>query len=385
MLNKLNLTAILAKAGVLEPLLKGISKINFGKVWSEFVSGDFGGAWNQLTKGFNLPSFSEALKNFFSGTSFFSVITRLLGVPLSRIIEFSNTISETLKKIKDFVDWIIGLFYKYVWTPLKGIWDSVTSLIDKIGGKSLSGKELKEAFLEAAKSDQALGSLSTRSPEGLEALFDAIASGDNNAILAARSKYGISDLETETAKELYNKLENPSATQTVAKDVTGALDKFFGTSKKVFTDSTGNKWNLNTYSDGSYKFRRVRDNWFDEDTADKDVPSDVLKQAESDISGRTPILKNALGGEVTKSGITWVDINEPIIPAEINRSSNLINLLETLASGNISNSKSSNIVINFDYTATGAGTGNGMYLDQFAFERKVKEIIGKCTRTYGSY
>lgn len=368
-------TAILAKAGVLEPLLKGISKINFGKVWSEFVSGDFGGAWHQLTKGFNLPSFSEALKNFFSGTSFFSVVTRLLGVPLYKIIDFMSSILDVVKKIKDFVDWIIGLFYKYIWTPLKGIWDYAKSVAEYlVGGSALSGEELKAAWTSAIKSSNNIG-LTGASQEKIDAIWDVI-TGNKVLTQQEKNKLQITDPELADAKSAYEKLKNP--TGVLNQGVSGFADNVVSGIKSGLDDATkvaADKTNEALTSGSGSGFA----------SADWSVLSPV-KYAWNALEGiYHAVTKNALGGEVTKSGLAIVDEGEPIIPAEINRSSNLIDLLETLASGNISNSKSSNIVINFDYTATGTGTGNGMYLDQFAFERKVKEIIGKCTRTYGSY
>jgi len=43
--------------------------------------------------------------------------------------------------------------------------------------------------------------------------------------------------------------------------------------------------------------------------------------------------KHATGGEVTKSGIAWVDEGEPIVPAEVARDSNLIDLLRGASEG----------------------------------------------------
>jgi hypothetical protein len=43
--------------------------------------------------------------------------------------------------------------------------------------------------------------------------------------------------------------------------------------------------------------------------------------------------KYATGGEVTKSGLAWVDEGEPIVPAEVARDSNLIDLLRGASEG----------------------------------------------------
>ena len=124
-----------------------------------------------------------------------------------------------------------------------------------------------------------------------------------------------------------------------------------------------------------------KDKWADS------VPADVESAAAAELAGYTKqITHNALGGLVTKSGIGWIDAGEPIVPAEINRNSHLINMLELIANGSSSNSVSGGNTINVtvDYNVTG-GTGTGMYLDKFAFERAVKDIIGKCGRIYGGY
>jgi len=101
-----------------------------------------------------------------------------------------------------------------------------------------------------------------------------------------------------------------------------------------------------------------------------------------------PVPINDLGGDFTKSGLAWNDINEAIVPAEINRNSHLINVLEAIAGSSpssFSNNTHGDIIINIDYKVSGSGSGNGMYLDKFAFERAVTEIIGKVTRHYGAY
>ena len=179
----------------------------------------------------------------------------------------------------------------------------------------------------------------------------------------------------------------PSTVSAAADDsITDPIDRLFGTTKKVFVDNNGQKWNLNIDSDGGYKFRKANDWGFDSDTPNSGVPAEVLEAAANDIKGKNPILTNALGGIVTKSGLAWIDRDEPIVPAEVNRNSHLINVLETIASGSSSvNNSHGDIIINIDYKVSGAGSGNGMYLDKFAFERAVTEIIGKVTRHYGAY
>lgn len=67
------------------------------------------------------------------------------------------------------------------------------------------------------------------------------------------------------------------------------------------------------------------------------------------------IQKNALGGEVTKSGIGWIDIGEPIVPAEVARSSTLIDRLREIALGRSSP----------DAGGSGAGDySSGLHIDK---------------------
>ena len=373
------LALIADKLGILKPLISAVKKA---------FSGDFGGAWKSLTH-IKMPTMEVAFAGIkdvfagiFNGTTFFSVITRLLGVPLYKLIDFAEQIRDLIKKIRDFVDYIIGLFYKYLYMPLKGIWDSVIKIVEKVFGKTLTGEDLKNAFMEAAKSNNALSPLATRSPEGLNALFDAIASGNSADIQATKTKYGISDPEYNAAKDLINMLSSgggatgagATSTTLVGAAAAGAMSAI---NDKFTKDVAQTQENLNNGKTGM-----SASSWSIFNTLG--YGASALWGAGKGVYGY--LTKNAVGGEVTKSGLAWVDSGEPIIPASVARDSNLINLLEEIASSGGSSSKNGvTIVVNMDYKSSGPGTGNGRYLDDFAFERAVKNIIGKCTRTYGSY
>jgi len=61
------LGAVAAKAGLLEPLLKGLGKIDLGRVWKDLMKGDLDKAWRDITKGFKFPSGREMWANLTEG------------------------------------------------------------------------------------------------------------------------------------------------------------------------------------------------------------------------------------------------------------------------------------------------------------------------------
>ena len=407
---------ILQKAGILEPLLKGISKINLGKVFKELGAGDLFGAWHQITKGFELPSMKDAFANLM-GPSMTTTLTKVFGITMNRMLEWLNSINDELRRIRALWDYIMGLLYKYIYEPLNNIWNWIK---EKFGGgeglttdasieKALRERILSESDKQAKDPTYSTPFAGSMTPEAMDYLVRTAVYGeklyknrDTGETKYAKENPGTGWSETlgpigatgpavTEARKIVEELKNPPVnTVSAATDdsITDPIDKLFGTTKKVFVDNENNKWNLNTYSDGKYKFRKVNDWGFDTDTADSGVPAEVLKAASDDIGGGTPILENALGGIVTKSGLAWIDEDEPIVPAEVNRNSHLINVLEAIAGSSpssFSNNTHGDIIINIDYKVSGSGSGNGMYLDKFAFERAVTEIIGKVTRHYGAY
>jgi len=114
-----------------------------------------------------MGSIKESLAGVFSGTTFFAVITKLLGVPLYKIIDFVNEIKDLLKRIEGFIDYIIGMITKYIYTPLKGLWDfvinhvgtplkniydSILKILEKLGIKSTGETKVSLATKSAKNS-----------------------------------------------------------------------------------------------------------------------------------------------------------------------------------------------------------------------------------------
>ncbi|MFZ3133108.1 MAG: hypothetical protein WBH08_03840 [Methanothrix sp.] len=102
--------------------------------------------------------------------------------------------------------------------------------------------------------------------------------------------------------------------------------------------------------------------------------------------------KHATGGEVTKSGIAWVDEGEPIVPAEVARDSNLIDLLRGASEGG---GGAGDINVYLGGISVQAGAGADGYslgrqikealdreLSSFEFKSRVEQTVHRATRGY---
>jgi hypothetical protein len=102
--------------------------------------------------------------------------------------------------------------------------------------------------------------------------------------------------------------------------------------------------------------------------------------------------KHAAGGEVTKSGLAWVDEGEPIVPAEVARDSNLIDLLRGASDGG---GATGDITLGGITVHVNAGAGTDGYalgrqikevlereLSSFEFKTRVEQVIHRANRGY---
>jgi len=385
------LALIADKLGILQPIIEAFKKA---------LGGDLAGAWKQLTS-IKLPtlevamgSIKESLAGVFSGTTFFAVITKLLGVPLYKIIDFVNEIKDLLKRIEGFIDYIIGMITKYIYTPLKGLWDfvinhvgtplkniydSILKILEKLGIKSTG--ETKVSFSNEISKEQ-YGWLAN-APEEMKEDFYKYASGQMTAP-ELRKKYPnkISDIDLKSIESAYAKSNH--------EPVTGALPEEEKQSPSEYVNDYLGMGYKAGYEQSKKEFAAA-DQYFVSGLqywgGKANEFFSPLTEAAKKPAEWLGIPKNDIGGQVTQSGLAWVDTGEPIVPAGIARDSNLINLLENISQISGANNTNTNkdITINIEYKTSGTGTGNGRYLDDFAFERAVKSIIGKCIRTYGSY
>lgn len=358
---------ILAKAGVLKPLLEGISKIKWGKVFGDLVEGDFSGAWKKLTKGFELPSLGEAFKNLFGGTSIVAVLNKTFGIPLNTMIKWLDFIHNGIKKFTDIMS--------ELWSSIKAGFQWVKD------GLGITKQEKKTKMETAAEklgakwfdenSSSAKSGASWYTGSGWYKDQKKMPATETTGLESLREKY------EKAPKGIFDGIPGMSLlTETLSKLIT-AIEKWKIPSTQDLNTATNNAISSNSglfdTSNMSEKERKEETFW------------DASKREGMVLLSNLGFPTAASGGLITKAGLLIGHENEPIVPAEIARSSNLINTLESIANNPTSSTSISKGDINIYMTYSGGSNGNGIYLDKFAFEREVKNIIGKCTRNYGSY
>lgn len=358
------LAAIAYKAGILSPLLKGISNIDFGKTFGKVFSLDFKGAWGDIKKGFSdikFPSLAEALTNVFGGNSLISIMNRVFGIPLFTIANWITKIHDLLKPLLNIIsdlwslinhglNWIrdgLGITKQQKEAKVKTIAEEEGVYQTKSGawGKIQKGMQ-NERPTEDSQTFQSFTPI-----EG-----SRLATAIENANKAPKGFFegipGINDL-TKAINDLIAQLSVKAITAKATTTLTNSVSSNSG----LFDTSsmTEKERNKETFWEASIR------------------------------EGKTllGLPSAASGGFVQKSGLAIVHENEPIIPAEIASSSRLQEILGSIATGKSNPNIQPNIQISMTYSAPASNTG--IYLDKFSFERAVKEIIGKVTRTYGAY
>jgi hypothetical protein len=187
------LGAVAAKAGLLEPLLKGLGKIDFGRVWKDLMEGDLDKAWQDITKGFKLPSGREMWANLTEGLPDLGKIwnditniklpsladvTKNLDMPKITFTAAVGPVGQILKPLLDMIRLLGGLVdgsstiedilaaatknWATMVGILSGMWSTITGMIswlrDGLGITKADRK--KELEQEAAKTgNQAEGGL----------------------------------------------------------------------------------------------------------------------------------------------------------------------------------------------------------------------------------
>lgn len=398
------------KAGILQPILEGL-----GNSFDKLKSGDISGAWKSLTN-IKLPSMDEAKKSLTGALNISYILDKHLGIPLSSQVKYLEYIHDVIKKVREYI-------YS-LWNTILSIWNWLIKVIpgaEKSQAKSKLESQAKregissELFPEWLRTKQPTSTrdISANVPYTLDGkkllgseLLEYMHSNriantkDVESFLKRRVEVfsgsdKLQQLKTtyeltpgfaeEIAKavtdgigSIFDKLIETltNLPETIAKSITGLVDSGFGTgtSEVVWTSITDTLASitkiLETVSntmDGLWK-----------------AISSVSIPGVGTIGEILGVPSAAIGGEVLKEGYAYVHDGEPIIPANIAQSSDLITLLGNIASSpEKSGSKSNSITINMNYTAP--SNGSGIYLDKFSFERTVKEIVGKCTRQYGAY
>lgn len=372
------LALIANKAGILQPLLKGISNIDFGKVFGKVFSLDFKGAWGDIKKGFadiKFPSMQEAFANLFGGTSIAVVLNKIFGIPMNSMVQWLDKIHSALKIVINFFTELWNLINRGLNWIRDGLGITRSQAKTKMETQAKEeGLVWQEAFgknpAQWYKNGMAMG-VNAGSPElqSLKEKYDKAPKGFFEGIP------GINDLKDAIynlieALKLWKPEENappaeaPKGTPDIMAPIMGQdianVNRDIAEGKPVSS--------LSTYSGNPIQFPMMVYNWW---TGAGEKIEDM------------PVKGAASGGFVTKEGLLQVHKNEPIIPAEIASSSRLQEVLGSIAKGSTQSNTTPNIQVSMSYSAP--SNANGIYLDKMSFERAVKEIIGKALRHYGSY
>ncbi len=184
------LGAVAAKAGLLEPLLKGLGKIDLGRVWKDLMKGDLDKAWRDITKGFKFPSGREMWANLtedlpdlgkiWDGLTNIKLpsladVTKNLDMPKITFTAAVGPVGQILKPLLDMIRLLGGLIdgsstiediltaatknWATMVGILSGMWSTITGMIswlrDGLGITKADRK--KELEQEAAKNGNQAG------------------------------------------------------------------------------------------------------------------------------------------------------------------------------------------------------------------------------------
>ncbi len=367
------LAAIAYKAGILEPLLKGLGNIDLSKTFGKVFSLDFKGAWGEIKKGFSdieFPSLQKAFSNIFGETSIVMVLYKVLGIPMNSMVQWLDKIHSAVK--------IVIVFFTDLWNLInKGLnWIRDGLGITKAQAKAKMEKAATDSGVEwlDSKSSAAKMGSDWYTGEGWYKDNKKLPESETTLLQSLKEKYdkapkgffegipGISDLKDAIYDLIESlKLWKPKED---APPVTPPANTPIAVAPVMGQDVANIQRDIN------------EGNPISSLSTDMGNPSGLLKIGYHLITGA------ASGGFVTNSGLAMVHTGEPIIPAEIASSSRLQEVLGSIASGKTS-SNQPNIQVSMTYSAP--ANNNGIYLDKFSFERAVNDIIGKALRHYGSY
>jgi hypothetical protein len=251
-------------------------------------------------------------------------------LPSKRVQDMILYVLQKMKDLWDgFTRWlsdIWGVVAKFL-DPIIKIFTYLKELKEKLlGGGGLTGDALKKGFADALKSSRNPG-LANASEEKMAALW-GVASGETPLTRDVREKFQITDIELADAKDLYNKLKSPAG-GTIAPIAERALGVPVGGGKfEDYQKAAG------VPAEDQITAEAANANIAAEEKNIKDNLKKKYGGFYDAIAGLfTEVPKLASGGEVEAEGFAWIDKDEPIVPAEISRSSVLIDRLREIASG----------------------------------------------------
>lgn len=329
-----------------------------------------------------------------------------------------------LQKMKDlwdgFTRWLSDIWevVEKLLAPILKLKDYLQGVYEKMfGGEGKSGSALTAAVSEEIEKNPKFASLSEAQQEYLartasgekywkndetgkyqygatspgEGWRDYTAEGSTQ--ISAGEAIGISSSLIAEAKAIADNLKNPK----------GVLNGGVSTSGAASSAVSGAKESLE--EDTAERAKKTQENldkgMVGTAAADWSVATPIVAGAKALYSGGKSLYDyltvNDVGGEVTKSGIAFVDEGEPIVPAEVARSSTLINSLRDIASsgGSSSTGGPASLQIGEVHVHVDGGQGVDAYsiareikaalekeLDDFTFGQRVERAVHRMNRAY---
>ncbi|MDD4162351.1 MAG: hypothetical protein PHW87_07705, partial [Methanothrix sp.] len=312
-------------------------------------------------------------------------------LPSKRVQDMILFVLQKMKDLWDgFTRWLNDIWAvvaKFL-DPLLKIFAYLKEIKEKIFGKTLTGDELKKAFIEAMKSNITTSRI-TNAPEQAIDLLYKMASGEVSGKdqveaekkLKEETNWNWSDIEISEAKEQYDKLKSGTGASSGMVNTVNNFVERVKNPVKTIKESGGLFDNSKAPKDESFW-----DATFREYSTLKDKAGAAFDY----------FTKNDIGGEVTKSGLGWIDEGEPIVPAEVARSSVLIDSLRGIASGQGAGvgAERGSTTIKFGDINIINPQGDAQsiaqqvkaelekQLDDFSFKAKVEAIIQRADRTF---
>lgn len=342
------------------------------------------------------------------------------------------------KRVQDMILYVLQKM-KDLWDGftrwLTGIWEVVDKLLEPIlklkeylqgvyekmfGGEGKSGSALTTAVSEEIKKNPAFAGLSEAQQEYLartasgekywkndetgEYKYGATSPGEGwrdytaegSTQISMGEAIGISSNLIDEAKKIADNLKNPKGMLNGGVSTSGAASSAVSGARKSLEEDTAERAkktqeNLDKGLSGTA-------------AADWSAATPFVAMGKAAYGGLVGLYDyltvNDVGGDVTKSGIAWVDEGEPIVPAEVARSSTLINSLKDIASSGGSGSNGGPVSLQVGEVHVHVeGQGANAYdiarevakevraalekeLDDFTFGQKVERAVHRMNRAY---
>ena len=323
---------------------------------------------------------------------------------LSEIWDIIDKLISPIFKLKEWVQKIAEFLFGGEGKTGSALAESVEKEVAKRAGDFMAGSNTTTSFRSSLSESPDLRKFLANLASGTDTKYWESSTGERKFAEASPGEgwkalittdLGITGPQLAEAKKIAEDLKNPKgvlnggvSTADIAEGASKGLDD----ATKTHADQT--KKNLEEGKGAGSGFAAA--DW--SLATPLEYGYSALKGIYDEVTGQG-IEEAAIGGEVTKDGLLYVHEDEPVVPAEISRSSVLIDRLSQIASGGGSQSTPSGggttIQVNLGGITVQAAAGSdgrslaqqiadelGRELNSFEFSRKVEEAVRRANRTY---